>query len=52
MTALQDWLNIRPSLDPRAHVKTVICALRGSSAADSADAAAEPVLIRPGVERC
>ncbi len=52
MTAWQDWLNIRPSLDPRAHVKTFICALlRGFSAADSREAA-EPVLIRPGVERC
>ena len=51
MTALQDWLNIRP-FDPRDHVKAFICALRGVSEADAVDAVAEPVLIRPGVERC
>lgn len=51
MTALQDWLNIRP-LDPRDHVKAFICALRGVSADDASDAGTEPVLIRPGVERC
>lgn len=51
MTALQDWLNIRP-FDPRDHVKALICALRGVSAEDSAAVASEPVLIRPGVERC
>ena len=50
MTALQDWLNIRP-FDPRDHVKAFICALRGVSADDTVDVA-EPVLIRPGVERC
>lgn len=51
MTALQDWLNIRP-FDPRDHVKAVICALRGGTAEDAADVVVEPVLIRPGVERC
>ena len=51
MTALQDWLNIRP-FDPTDHVKAFICALRGVSANDTADVVAEPVLIRPGVERC
>jgi hypothetical protein len=51
VTALQDWLNIHP-FDPRDHVKAVICALRGDSANDTADVVAEPVLIRPGVERC
>ena len=50
MTALQDWLNIRP-LDPRDHVKAFICALRGISP-DDTDAIAEPVLMGPGVERC
>jgi hypothetical protein len=51
MTALQDWLNIRP-FDPRNHVKAVICALRGNPAEDAADIDLEPVFIRPGVERC
>ena len=51
MTALQDWLNIRP-FDPRTHVKAVICALRGDTAADGSDVDAEHVLIRPGIERC
>ncbi len=51
MTALQDWLNIRP-FDPREHVKAFICALRGGSADDTVDADIEHVLIRPGVERC
>ncbi|MGZ6778080.1 MAG: hypothetical protein ACXVGO_03690 [Mycobacterium sp.] len=52
MTALQDWLNIRPPFDPRAHVRTFICALRGVSAVDTGEVAAEPPLIRPGLERC
>ena len=51
MTALQDWLNIRP-FDPRDHVKAVICALRGGTAEDTGDVVVEPVLIQPGVERC
>jgi hypothetical protein len=51
VTALQDWLSIRP-FDPRNHVKAVIRALRGGSAEDTTDDAAEPVLIQPGVERC
>lgn len=52
MTALQDWLNIRPPFDPKTHVRSFICALRGVSAADTGDVAAEPVLITPGLERC
>ena len=51
MTALQDWLNIRP-FDPRDHVKAIICALRGDSAEDAGDDIAEPALMGPGVERC
>ena len=51
MTALQDWLNIRP-FDPRDHVKAFIYALRGVSPEDAGDVMAEPVLIRPGLERC
>ena len=51
MTALQDWLNIRP-FDPGHHVKAFICALRGDSADDTAQSDVEPVLLRPGIERC
>ena len=51
MTALQDWLNIRP-FDPKNHVKAFICALRGVSAEDATEVVVEPVLIQPGVERC
>jgi hypothetical protein len=51
VTALQDWLNIRP-FDPRTHVKAVICALRGDTAEDASEIETEHVLIRPGVERC
>lgn len=57
MTALQDWLNIRP-FDPRDHVKAIISGLRGVSQddteteTDTLDVIAEPALIRPGLERC
>jgi peptidoglycan hydrolase-like protein with peptidoglycan-binding domain len=51
VTALQDWLNIRP-FDPRDHVKAFIGALRGVFEEDTVGAVAEPALIRPGVERC
>jgi hypothetical protein len=51
VTALQDWLNIRP-FDPRDHVKAFICSLRGVSTEDAEDTVTEHVLIRPGVERC
>jgi hypothetical protein len=51
VTALQDWLNIRP-FDPRDHVKAFICALRGVSVEDAADVIDEPVLMGPGLERC
>ena len=52
MAALQDWLNIRP-FDPRDHVRALIRALRGDSTGDvGEEITSEPVLIRPGVERC
>lgn len=51
MTALQDWLNIRP-IDPKTHVKAFIAALRGVTAEDTGKIVVDPVLIRPGVERC
>lgn len=51
MTAVQDWLNIRP-FDPREHIKAIICALRGGPEDKQADVPAEPVLIQRGVERC
>ena len=50
MTALQDWLSFRP-VDPKG-IKTFICdALRSLNTEDQARAA-EPSLIRPGIERC
>jgi hypothetical protein len=51
VTALQDWLSIRPS-NPRNRLKSFICALRGIGSDEAADAPAEPVLIERGVERC
>ena len=49
MTALQDWLSIGP--DPKS-LKAFICdALRGLTE-DEPEKAAEPALIRRGVERC
>jgi hypothetical protein len=51
VTALQDWLNIRP-IDPRDHVKAFICALRGVSTDDATDVVFTPTLLEPGVERC
>jgi hypothetical protein len=53
VTALQDWLNIRP-MDARS-VKAFICdSLRGLNAvtADEAVTVQDPTLIRPGIERC
>ena len=51
MTALQDWLSIRP-LDPRNHVKALICALRGVADEDGTEIVFEPALLQRGVERC
>jgi hypothetical protein len=50
VTAMQDWLNIRP-LDPR-NLKTLICDALGVGEEDAADVIAEPRLIERGVERC
>ena len=50
MTALQDWLPIRP-MDPRS-LKAFICdALRGLTA-DEPATVAEPPLMGRGLERC
>jgi hypothetical protein len=50
MTAMQDWLNIRP-FDPR-NLKTLIRDALGVGDEDDADVVAEPRLIQRGVERC
>ncbi|MDT5234289.1 MAG: hypothetical protein QOF47_276 [Mycobacterium sp.] len=50
MTALQDWLSIRP-VDPKG-LKAFICdALRNLTAEDQLEID-EPQLLRPGIERC
>ena len=51
VTALQDWLPIRP-FDPRNHVKAFICALRGVTAEDTHEVVVEPTVSRRGIERC
>jgi hypothetical protein len=51
VTALQDWLSIRPTVDPKG-LKALICeALRGLTTDEPAKVA-EPPLIRRGIERC
>jgi hypothetical protein len=50
VTALQDWLNIRP-VDPR-NLKAVIRDALKSLTADEPAKVQEPPLIRRGVERC
>ncbi len=50
MTAMQDWLNIRP-FDPR-NLKALICDALGVGEEEIADVTAEPRLIQRGVERC
>ena len=50
MTALQDWLNIRP-VDPKG-LKAIICDALRSLTGDEPAKAQEPQLIRRGVERC
>lgn len=50
MTALQDWLSIRP-VDPRG-LKAVICDALRSLTADEPAKVEGPQLIRRGVERC
>ena len=48
MTALQDWLSIKP-VDP---VKTFIRDALRTLTADEPAKAEEPQLLQPGVERC
>ena len=51
MTALQDWLSIRPTVNPKG-LKALICeALRGLSA-DEPVPVQEPPLMGRGIERC
>ncbi|HEX2286692.1 MAG TPA: hypothetical protein VHI10_18030 [Mycobacterium sp.] len=50
MTALQDWLNIRP-VDPRG-LKALICDVIRGLTAEEQSAVPEPQLIRRGIERC
>jgi hypothetical protein len=50
VTALQDWLSIRP-VDPKGVKAFIWDALRSLSAEEPAKVA-EPPLIRPGIERC
>ncbi|WP_172800208.1 MULTISPECIES: hypothetical protein [unclassified Mycobacterium] len=51
MTALQDWLSIRP-MDPRSLAALICDTLRGDAAEEKAARPAEPALLRPGLERC
>ena len=54
MTALQDWLSIRP-VDPRGlpkGIKAIICDALRSLTGDEPAKGHEPQLIRRGVERC
>ncbi len=50
MTALQDWLSIRP-VDPKG-LKAFICDTWRSLTADEPAKVQDPPLIRRGVERC
>jgi hypothetical protein len=50
VTALQDWLSIRP-VDPRS-LKAVICDALRSLTTDEPAKAEEPQLLRRGLERC
>ncbi len=50
MTALQDWLSIRP-VDPKG-LKAFICDALRSLTAEEPAKVQEPPLIRRGVERC
>ena len=50
MTALQDWLSIRP-IDPKG-LKAFICDALRSLTADQPAKVQEPQLIRRGIERC
>ena len=50
MTALQDWLPIRP-MDPKSLKDFIRDAIRGLTA-DEAEPIADPPLMGRGVERC
>jgi hypothetical protein len=50
VTALQDWLSIRP-VETKG-LKAFICDAYRSLTADEPATVQEPALIRPGVERC
>jgi hypothetical protein len=51
VTALQDWLSIRP-VDPRGRLKAVISEALRSLTAGAPAKVEEPQLIRRGIERC
>ncbi|WP_172799486.1 hypothetical protein [Mycobacterium sp. IS-3022] len=51
MTALQDWLSIRP-MDPRSLAALICDTFRGQPDEEDAVRPAEPALLRPGLERC
>jgi hypothetical protein len=50
VTALQDWLSIRP-VDPKS-LKALICDTLRNLTADEPAKVQELPLLRPGVERC
>ncbi|ULE32752.1 hypothetical protein [Mycobacterium sp. IDR2000157661] len=50
MTAVQDWLSNRP-IDPRG-LATLICDVIRRPAAEEQPPPAQPILLRPGLERC
>jgi hypothetical protein len=50
VTALQDWLSIRP-VDPKG-LKAFICDAFRSLTAEEPSKVDEPPLIRRGIERC
>ena len=50
VTALQDWLSIRP-VDPKG-LKAVICDAWRSLTVDESAKVHEPQLLRRGIERC
>ena len=50
MTALQDWLSIRP-VDPKGLKLFIRDALRGLTVEEPTKVQ-EPTLMRPGIERC
>lgn len=51
MTALQDWLSIRPPMDPKS-LKALICEALRVLSTDEPVKVDEPQLMGRGVERC